>query len=326
MAIRIVSASQVRDLLPMKECIDAMDMAMRAASGGSVTTPPRLIMPLFDQSAYFGLMPGSARSPNVYGAKVVSLHPANPAIGLPAIQGFITLFDHDRGHPIAIIEGGEITAIRTAAASGLASNHLAREDARTHGVFGTGVQAVTHIQAINEIRPIEKIIIWGRDFDKAMALAEREGKNTGVEIIAAKTPEEAAACDIVSVVTGSAEPVIKGDWIAAGAHINLVGAHSPTTREADSDLIAKSSIFTDLLESLFNESGDILLPINEGRIDRSHIKGEIGHLLMGKIDGRKNDDEITVYKSLGITAQDLFAAYHVYEKAIQSEIGIDVSL
>jgi len=326
MPVRIINAKEVCKLLSMKECIDAMDAAMRAASDGLVSVPPRQVMPLYDQSAYFALMPGSASNPKVYGAKIVSLHPANPANGLPSIQGFVSLFEHDSGSPIAIIEGGEVTAIRTAAASGLATKILARSKARTHGVLGTGKQAVTHIQAIAEVRPIEKIIVWGRNHEKARALAAAERKKFDIEIIAVTTPQEAARCDIVSVVTGSSTPVIKAKWVSAGAHINLVGAHSPSSREADSSLIANSSVYTDLLDSLFNEAGDVLIPIDEGRIDRSHIRGEIGQLLLGEISGRLNDDEITVYKSLGITAQDLFAAHHVYKKAIDSDTGIDITM
>lgn len=324
--LRVINAAQVRKLLPVDECVDAMGLAMQAASAGTVKVPPRLIVPLFDNSALFGLMPGSASEPRVYGAKVVSLHPANPGRGRPAIQGFVTLFDHDTGTPQAIIEGGEITGIRTAAASGLASRYLARSDARTHGIFGTGVQAVTHIDAIASVRSIEKVLIWGRDAGKADALAAEQAKRTGLEIRATQDPEEAAACDIVSTVTGASEPILHGRWLKAGSHVNLVGAHSPKAREADSDLIANASIYTDLLESLFNEAGDILLPIDEGRITRSHVKGEIGRVVSGELEGRTSNDEITVYKSLGVTAQDLFAAHLVYTKALASGAGTEVSL
>jgi len=324
--LRVINAAEVRELLALGECVDAMGAAMRSASAGTVKVPPRLIMPLFDDSALLGLMPGSASEPKVYGAKVISLHPANPAQGRPAIQGFVTLFDHDTGTPVAIIEGGEITAIRTAAASGLATRCLSRPNSRSHGIFGTGVQAVTHIDAIASVRPIEEVLIWGRDSSKARAMAEEQAKRTGLAIRATKDPEQAAACDIVSTVTGANEPILHGRWVRAGCHVNLVGAHSPKAREADSDLIAKARIYTDLLESLFNEGGDVLIPIDEGRIERSYVKGEIGKVLSGEIEGRSGDDDVTLYKSLGITAQDLYAAHLVYAKALAVGAGTEVPL
>lgn len=299
----------------MAECVDLMAAAMEAASSGSVRIPPRLFTPLVDHSASFGLMPGSAREPAVYGAKAISLHPDNPRSGRPAIQGFVALFDHDTGAPIAIVEGSEITALRTAAASGLATRLLARADASSHGVFGTGVQARTHLEAIAVARPIEKVRIWGRDPLKAKALADEERERTGVDARAVEDPREAAACDVVSTVTATATPVLRGAWVEPGCHVNLVGCHTPKTREADSDLIAKARVYADLLESLFNEGGDVLIPIEEGRIDRSWVRGEIGQVSCGEIEGRTSEEEITVYKSLGITAQDLFAAHAVLEKA-----------
>lgn len=324
--LKVINAAEVRELLPMNECVDLMADAMRAASAGEVLVPPRIIMPLIDDSGAFGLMPGSASDPRVYGAKIISLHEDNPTAGRPMIQGFITLFDHVTGTPLAIVEGAEVTAIRTAAASGLATRLLARENARTHGIFGTGVQAVTHLDAIAIARPGVETIIWGRDSEKAGALAEEQGIRTGQNIRVADDPEEVAACDIISTVTGASEPILHGKWIKPGTHINLVGAHSPNTREADSDLIAKASIYTDLLESLFNESGDVLKPIEEGRIERSTVKGEIGQLLAGDIGGRASDDEITVFVSLGMTAQDLFAAHAVLQKASELGAGTNVEL
>lgn len=326
MSLTIVNAERVRELLPMDECIAAMEPAMIAASTGTVAIPPRLIGPLIDNSGYFGLMPGSSAEIATYGAKVVSLHPANQGKGLPAIQGFVTLFDHDTGTPVAIIEGAEVTAIRTAAASGLATRLLAREGATTCGIFGTGVQAVTHIDAMCAVRPVTKILIWGRDLAKATAFAQEQSKRTGIEISATSDPAQAGACDLVCTVTGSAEPVLKGEWVQAGAHVNLVGAHTLGTREADTDLIVKSAVYVDLLESVGNEGGDVMIPVREGAIDEGHIIGEIGQLLNGEIAGRGDDTQVTLYNSLGNTAQDLFAARQVYDKALELGAGVTVEL
>jgi len=326
MSLTIINAAQVRDLLPMNECIDAMVPAMIAASTGTVAIPPRMISPLIDKSAFLGLMPGSSAEISTYGAKVVSLHPQNPSQGLPAIQGFVTLFDHQSGAPVAIIEGAEVTGIRTAAASGLATRLLAREDATTCGILGTGVQAITHIDAMRAVRPLTEVLIWGRDFAKAEALAAEQAERTGLNIQATADPKAAAACDIICTVTGSAEPVLKGEWVKPGAHVNLVGAHSLTTREADTDLIVKSAVYADLLESLKNEGGDVMIPLQEGAIDESHVVGELGQLAKGDISGRGDAEQITVYNSLGNTAQDLFAARHVYDKALAQKVGVVVEL
>ena len=324
--LKVISAAEVRELLPMSECIDVMAQAMRAASAGEVRVPPRFFLSLYDDSATMGLMPGSVRDPKIYGAKIASLHYENPAKGLPAIQGFVTLFDHDTGTPIAIIEGAEITAIRTAAASGMATRYLAHEDANTHGVFGTSVQAVSHIEAIAAARPIAETVVWGRDFAKAKALAAEQSGKHDFPVRATNDPAEAGACDVISAVTASSEPVLEGRWVHEGAHVNLVGSHTPTAREADSDLVARSSIYADLLESLMNEAGDILIPLEEGRIAASDIKGEIGQVVAGDIPGRTSGDEITLYKSCGNTAQDLYAAHAIYTKAVAQDKGVDVDL
>lgn len=322
--LKVINAAEVRELLPMGECIDLMAEAMQAASSGDVRVPPRQFMSLIDESGSFGLMQGSASEPRVFGAKIISLLEDNPSKGLPAIQGFVTLFDHDSGIPVAIIEGAEVTAIRTAAASGLATRLLARKDAKTHGIFGTGVQAVAHLDAIAAAIPGIETTIWGRDANKAVALAEEQAARTGLKIKVTGDPEQAAASDVVSTVTGAPEPILRGSWVKSGTHVNLVGAHTPDTREADSDLIANASVYTDLLESLFNESGDVLIPLGERRISRDDVRGEIGDVVSGKLAARSDDDEVTVYVSLGMTAQDLFAAHAVYTKALATEAGTDI--
>lgn len=310
----IIDAAKVRELLTMPVCIEAMAAAMAAASAGSASVPPRVFVPVGESGEALLLMPGSAPGPAVYGAKVISLHPANPDRGRPAIQGFVALFDGETGTPLAIVDGGALTAIRTAAASALATRHLARADACTHGVFGTGALARTHIEAVATVRPCTRVLVWGRHLRKARTLAREEAARTGLKIEACADPAEAAACDIVTAVTGAHEPVLRGRWIRPGTHVNLVGAHSATTREADSDLVAAARVYTDLMASLFSEGGDVLVPIAEGRIDRSHVVGEIGQVLNGTLGGRADDAEITVYKSHGITTQDLYAAHAIYTR------------
>lgn len=318
----MINGRELGELLPMTSCIAVMEQAMIAVSKGAVAMPPRLITPLIDGSAHIGLMPASALDPAVYGVKVINIHAQNPARALPTVQGFVVLFDHETGVPLALMDAAEVTALRTAAASGLATKLLARQGAKTHGILGTGVQAMVHIDAINAVRPVGETLIWGRSYEKAKVLADEQVKRTGLRVRAVSNPEEAAACDIVSTVTLSTEPLLKAAWLRPGAHVNLVGAHQATAREADSALVAGAAVYVDLMQSALNEAGDILIPMTEGLFDKSHIIGEIGQLAAEQIPGRRNDSQWTVYKSVGIAAQDLFAAFHVYERALKSGKGV----
>ena len=324
--MRIINRREVERLLPMAACIDAMAEAMRAASSGAVSMPPRLFAPLADDSGSLGLMPGSTLDPPYFGAKVISLRFDNPSKGLPTVQGYVSLFDHDTGRPLALIEGSSVTAIRTAAASGLATRELARQDARSHGIFGTGVQAVTHIDAIACVRDISRVVVWGRDAGKTRRFAAKQSERTGLAVTATEDPAEAAGCDVISTVTAATEPVLCGEWLQPGCHVNLVGVHTPEAREADTQAILRSRVYVDLVESAMNEAGDLLLPIAAGAMDAAHILGEIGQVLLGTVPGRGSDADITLYKSLGIVAQDLFAAAHIYARALEDGAGVEVDL
>jgi ornithine cyclodeaminase len=324
--MRIINRHEVERLLPMAACIDVMADAMRAASGDEVSMPLRMFAPLADDSGSFGLMPGSMLDPPFFGAKIISLLPRNPSRGLPTVQGYVSLFNHQTGKPVALIEGSSITAIRTAAASGLATRELARRDARTHGLFGTGVQAVTHIDAIACAREIREVVVWGRVAEKTRQFARRQSERVEFDIRATDDPAEAASCDVVSTVTAATEPVLKGEWLQPGCHVNLVGAHTADAREADTAAIRRSSVYVDLVESALNEAGDILIPIGEGAIGEQHIAGEIGQVLAGTLAGRTDESGITLYKSLGIVAQDLFAAARIHARALEEGAGVEVDL
>jgi ornithine cyclodeaminase len=321
-----LNRQDVTQLLPMQDCIDVMADAMCAASSGSVSVPPRSVNSLIDHSGHMFLMPASALAPPVFGAKVIGHILGNPARGLPSVQGYIALFDHDTGSPVAIVEGSAITALRTAAASGLATRELARQDARSHGVMGTGVQAAAHIEAIACVRDTDQVLVWGRDSDKADALATAEAERTGLPVTASHDPAEVAACDVVTTTTGASEPVLLGDWLSPGVHINLVGSHTPEEREADTAVMTQAKIYVDLLQSAMSEAGDILIPIEEQAMTTDVIVGELGQLVAGEIPGRTSDGDVTLYKSLGIAAQDLFAAARVYERAMEEGAGTEVKL
>jgi ornithine cyclodeaminase len=321
MSLLIIGEAEVHDLLPMDECIDVMGQAMRAFSAGDVGVPARTIAPLEGGEDFFILMPGEAREPAMYGAKIVSLHPGNPPRGRPAVQGFVAVFDRSTGAPAALVDGAAVTAIRTAAASALATRALAREGASSHGIFGAGVQAACHLRAISLVRPVDRVLVWGRDHGKAQEFAAEHATVGGPEVTAVEDPRIAAACDVLSVATNSPEPVLMGDWLRPGAHINLVGAHEAEHREADTEAVAKSTIYVDSLNGALAEAGDILIPMSAGAIGREAIAGEIGEVLLGSAPGRKNERQITLYKSLGTVAQDLFATAHVLGKARASGKG-----
>lgn len=310
MSLLQIGAAEVQKTLSMADCIEVMAEAMRALSEGQFDAPPRRVSRL--PGGHFFLMPGAMARGPVFGAKLVTLLPGNPARNLPAVQGFVALFDNDSGAPLALVDGAAITRLRTAAASALATRELARPDAGSHGLFGAGALAAEHLSAIALVRPGIETRVWARDPAKARAFAEQQGAATGLAVVAASR-EEAAACDIVTTVTNATEPVLRGCWLAPGCHVNLVGAHRPAHREADSDAVAAATIYVDSLAAAMQEAGDLLVPLNQGRLDRTQIRGEIGQLLGGVIEGRVDTEERTLYKSLGHVAQDLHAAAAVYQ-------------
>lgn len=313
---RLIGSQEVTDLLPMAECIDVMATAMMAVSAGSVHVEPRLKESFAGGEGDMLLMRAESRDLGFYCMKQISLLPANAARGLPVIQGLISLFEIETGAPVAVLDGTAITALRTAAVSGLATRELAREDASSLGVLGTGVQAASHIQAIAAVRPLQQVIIWGRDPAKAAPVAEQQALAIGIPVLVAETPAGAAACDIICTVTASAQPVLMGEWVQPGSHINLVGSHSLDARETDTPLIQRSSVYIDLMEAVRAEAGDIMIPIQENAIGEQDIVGELGSLLAGDVRGRNDAAEITLFKSLGLAAQDLFAAQYVYTKLL----------
>jgi ornithine cyclodeaminase len=312
-AVALIDAAQVRALLPMVECIEIMSKALVGISQKSFSIPPRTIMALVDSSGYFGVMPGSLADPPIYGAKLVGVHPANAGTGRAKLQGFVAIFDHNTGRPLALVDGAEVTALRTGATSALATRVLSRPDSGSLGLFGTGVQAGSHLEAICAVRAIAEVRVWGRSIQHAREFVARY---TGhwPKLVAVADPKDAAACDIVCTTTAAREPVVRGEWIRPGTHLNLVGAHSPTTREADTALVQRGRVFVDSLEGAFSEAGEILIPLSEKALDRSHVLGDLGAVLHGVLSGRTSMTEVTIFKSLGVVAQDLMAAHAVYQK------------
>ncbi len=318
----VVGGADVRRALPMGDCIEAVDRAMRALSGGGADVPLRTIMLLPGGRNFFGAMPGYLSDPPSLGAKILTVYPDNTLHGMPSHVGLVLLFDTQNGIPLAVMDAAEITAIRTAAASAVATRALARTDASKLTILGTGEQAVTHLESISTVRTLRGVRIWGRSYDKALKFAQQQGSRLSLPVEAIRSAEEAVrGADIICTVTASHEPVLNGSWLARGAHVNLVGASRNTSREADDDVVTASRYFVDSRTSARAEAGELKHAMDAGLVGEGHIRGEIGEVLSGKVVGRTSASDITVYKSLGVAVQDLAAAHVVYERAIRDEIG-----
>lgn len=318
----------------MKECIDAMADAFRALAVGNAKLPLRQVIQLPNSRNLLALMPGQLggvtskvhHQPAV-GAKVITVFPGNDATPFDSHLGVVLLFDAEMGRLLAIIDASSVTAIRTAAVSGVATKLLSNPDAGDVAILGAGVQAMTHLEAMTCVRKIRRVRVWSRTEARCEQFVMRAQKKLRIAVEVSPTAEQAVlGADIICTVTAARHPVLKGEWIAAGAHVNAVGAALPDARELDTAAIAQSRVFVDRRESAMAEAGDILIPISEGAISSDHIHAEIGEVLMGAETGRESPGEITVFKSLGLAIEDLAAARHIYEKGVALGTGVWVSL
>ena len=305
-------------LLPMQDCISVMERMFRSLAAGQCLQPLRNLLWLPDKRGILGMMPGYAGAPEILGIKVITVFHGNGALGLPSHQGVVMLFDAKHGTPLLLLDAATITAIRTAAASALATRLLARENATRLAILGTGEQAEQHAQAIALVRPLTAITIWGRNEMHAAALAHKLGGIRDIPIHIASSVQEAVEdADIICTVTSSPKPILMGAWIPEGVHLNVVGSCTPTTREVDTMAVLRSRLYTDNYESLFNEAGEFLIPKQEGYLNESFVQGEIAQVLTGTKPGRTAAADITLFKSLGIAAEDLFSARYIYDQLRQ---------
>ena len=322
MKVLIANQEQVEQLLPMHECIDAMADALRLATTGDVVLPLRTPLRMPDGKNRLGNMASYLGGLQAVGTKVTTVFPDNHGTELDAHQGVVLLFETERGRLSAIVDGTAVTAIRTGAVSGLATRLLAREDAGDLAIIGAGTQARTHLEAMLAVRKLRRVRVYSLPLAGAHAFAERESQRHGNNVEVCKTAQAAVdGADLICTVTTATEPVVLGDWIAPGAHINAVGAFRPTARELDTAAVANARLYVDRRESTFNEAGEFLLPKAEGVIGDDHIVGELGELMLGQIEGRRSPDEITLFKSLGIAIEDLAAAHHIWRRAQERNLG-----
>jgi ornithine cyclodeaminase len=319
MQIAFYDSSNVRRLLDYPGCIEAVREAMAGFTAEGKPAPLREIVTIAPGD-FFASMPGMLAPPNGFGAKVVSaFHDPDAPGGRSKHQGLVLLFDHVSGAPLAIADAEDVTAIRTAAASAVATDALARKDARRLAIFGCGHEAETHIRAIACVRDLEEVLVWGRSPERAAAFVSRMAAETGLNIrFVADGREAARGADIICTVTGSATPILFGDWVAPGAHVNAVGSSFAGPVEVDSALVKASRYVADSRRSVLAAGSEFLVAKEAGLIGDDHIVAEIGEVLLGRVAGRTSAQEITFYKSLGHVVQDLAATRYVHLKATRA--------
>jgi len=323
MKVLILSEHEVEQLLPMGECISVMEEAFVALARGQAEHPLRTIFRPGEIKGVMALMPAFRASPTpLFGLKAICVFPGNAAIGKDAHQGGVMLFDGATGELLAMVNASAITAIRTAAVSGLATRLLARDDASDLAIIGAGVQARSHLGAMNCVRKLSRVRIASRSFENARKFVEEMQPQFPVVIEPVETVEAAVrGADIIVTATTSRDPVLKREWISPGAHINAIGTFSPKAREVDTGTMVAAQLFVDRRESALNEAGDYLIAASEGAIGPAHIRADLGEVLTGVHSGRTSPEEITLFKSLGLAVEDLGAAAHVYQKAQETNAG-----
>ncbi len=312
--MRFIDRDEVARRLTYEKCIPIVREAMIAFSRGETRQLLRSIIAL-GKGRMFGIMPGAMGEHAVFGAKLISVFPDNFARGIQSHQGLVVLFDPESGAPVCAAHAGEITAIRTAAASAVATSALARKDACRLALLGYGEQAGAHARAISKVRALESIKVWGRSPERARTFAERTQAELGLPVHASATAHEAAArADIICTVTAAPEPILKGEWVRPGTHVNVVGSGVAGPAEVDNDLVVRSRFFVDSREGVLQQGAEFLRAKATGLVGDDHIVAEIGQVLAGDVAGRRSNDEITVYKSLGHVVQDLASAWALYSE------------
>jgi len=309
----------------MDDCIELMKKALMDLSRGIAQMPLRSAMWLPDRKGLLGMMPACNMDDGVMGIKVVSVFPGNYNTEYDSHQGGVLLFETGNGRPLAMVDGSSITAIRTAAVSAVATDLLAARDAGNLAILGSGTQARMHLKALQRVRKIGRVRVWSLPLSHAEQFAQEVGSEGGAPVEVMPTAQAAVdGADIICTLTPAREPILKGAWVAAGAHVNAVGSCTPTARELDTQAVSQARLFVDHRESTLNEAGDFIIPRNEGAVSDDHILGEIGGLLLGEIRGRTSPADRTLFESLGLGIEDLAAVRFIYRKALEQGIGTTV--
>jgi alanine dehydrogenase len=323
---RLINRAQIERLLDMEELIEVMENAHEEFSAGRSIQPPRSGFELSKHPGLMETLSAYLEDSGRLGVKILNSRRANPSQGRPFIYATVLLIAVQTGELKAILEGGSITAARTAAASAVATKYLSRRDSQNLAIIGTGRQGRTHLQALACVRPIRRIALYDADRESAERFQREMSAHYPQPMALASSAEQAVkSADIIALCTSSDRPVLLGRWVRAGTHINSIASYSPEVREVDSELFAAARVVADSKTEALEHAGDVLIPLKEGRVGRDCISGELGELVGGKIPGRENDTEITLYKSMGLAIQDVAAANYLYEKALAQGIGTDIA-
>jgi ornithine cyclodeaminase/alanine dehydrogenase-like protein (mu-crystallin family) len=327
----ILTAADVRKALPMNEAIEAMKKAYASLSSGTAIVPLRTRLSMPNREALSLFMPAFVNSQDgdALAIKVVSLFPTNPARGLAYIQAAVLVFDPETGQALALLEGSSLTAIRTGAAGGAAIDLLARKDSKVVAIFGAGAQGRTQLESACTTRSIQTVFIMNKSVEKAKSFAEEMKSKHGIpkDIRVASSPKEAIQnADIICTATTSVNPVFDDKDLKPGTHISAVGSYTPEMQEVPAETLQRAKVFVDSRTASLEEAGDLIQPLRAGLFDESHIYGELGELILGKVSGRESQEEITYFKSVGIAVQDAMAAQVALNNARKQNIGTEVDL
>jgi ornithine cyclodeaminase/alanine dehydrogenase-like protein (mu-crystallin family) len=331
MRVLVLGHDDVLAVLPPVECADAMAAVLAAHARGEAFMPLRSVMAPPGAEGFMGLMPGWRQAGEgekaSFGLKAICLMPGNPARGLDAHQGIVTLFDGEIGVPTAILDASAITEVRTAAVTAVATRLLAREDSRVLAILGAGVQAKAHLDSLLGVREFDTIRVYAPTEAHARRLVARAPAGGPKVTVSASAQDAVRGADVVVTSTSSREPVLRREWLAPGTHVNAVGASTPTAREIDVETVAASALFCDSRESLRNEAGEYRLALEQGLISgEDHVRGELGEVLAGTRPGRRDPTELTLFRSLGLAVEDLAAAEHAVAAARRLGLGTEVEL
>src|SRR5688572_4908072 len=304
-----------------------MQAALAAYSDGRSQQPLRSVLEVGAQKAFFGLMPAFLPDAPALGAKLVTVYGGNPAAGLPSHLATIVLLDPQTGALLALLDGRFITEARTAAVSAVSARLLARTDASTLAILGSGVQARSHLEALGCVRRLRAVRVWSPSAERRECFAAGMRHHTEAALAAVESAEAAVSgADLVVLATSSRTPVVRSEWIADGAHVCAVGACRPDQREMDGALVRRARVFVDSRAGALAEAGDIVLAIAEGQFDAGRIAGELGEVAGGRVRGRQSATEVTLFKSLGMAVEDVAAAHLAYAKAIERGLGVRVAV
>lgn len=324
---RLLTEDQVHALLPMGDLIAAMESALVRFSTGEVIQPVRTVLQVGPSKAFFGVMPAYIEQPARMGTKIVTVFNNNLSRGLPSHLASILLLDPETGALLALMDGRYITEARTAAVSAVSARHLARGDAATLAIIGTGVQARSHLEAYAEVRTLRDVRVWSPQARSRERFVEDMRGHVPVAITPAESAEAAVrGADLIVLATSSPTPVIEDAWVAPGAHVVSVGACRPDQREMPPPLVERARVFVDSRAAALVESGDVVMGLAEARFGLDHLRGELGEAVLGRVQGRTADDEITVFKSLGMAVEDVVAADLVYRRAVETGAGTELTL